>query len=109
MNGRAVFEKAVKVFEGMVLNLLDNSKLCADDINFIIPHQANYRIFKSLANRLKIDESKIPFLASNIGNTSAATIPVAINSLLEKEDFLNSKYILAGFGAGFSASAALFS
>jgi 3-oxoacyl-[acyl-carrier-protein] synthase-3 len=105
MDGRLVFENAIRVFTRLIENLLKKTNLKIEDIDLIIPHQANKRIFEKLAKNLGIENSKIPFLASQTGNTSAATIPLALYNIFDT--LKNSNYILAGFGAGFSASACI--
>lgn len=105
MNGRAVFENSIKTFEEIILNVLKKAVMTVDDVDLFILHQANYRIFQSLAKIMKLDEAKVPFLATYSANTSAATIPIALSQI----DFKDKTMVLAGFGAGFTASASLIS
>lgn len=107
MNGRTVFENAVKSFEGMIKKILLKSNLSLNEIDYIIPHQANMRIFENIANRLGIAMGKIPFLASETANTSSATIPIAIAQMHSTFLSQKSKIIVAGFGAGFTYSICL--
>lgn len=100
MNGRNVFDHAIKTFEELTIELLKKTNKTIDEIDLIIPHQANARMFETLARRLNIDIKKIPFLAKKTANTSAATIPVALSEL----ELKNKTVILLGFGAGFTAS-----
>jgi len=105
MNGRSVFENSIKTFEEIITKLLEKANKKIEDIDLLILHQANYRIFKSLCGKMGIDENKIPFLAFDCANTSAATIPIALSQVA----YENKNLILAGFGAGFNASATLIS
>ncbi len=105
MNGRAVFENSIKAFEEVILNALVKACKSVEDVDLFVLHQANARIFKSLAKQMCLDESKIPFFAANFANTSAATIPMA----LSLSDFENKTVVLAGFGAGFTTTAGVLS
>lgn len=107
MNGRNVFENSIKVFDEIITNVVEKNGLTFHDIDLFVLHQANYRIFKKLSERMQVAEEKMPFLAYQFANTSAATIPITLSYL----DFAKSgnKIVLAGFGAGFTASATLIS
>lgn len=107
-DGREIFRRAVK---GMALEtkiVLDELNLTDDDIDMIIPHQANLRIIESLAKHLSVDMSKVEVNIQNYGNTSAATIPVALVEALEAGRVKpGANILLAAFGAGLTRAAGL--
>ncbi len=103
MNGRDVFELSVRTFIKLVKELCDLESLPMNKIDLFIFHQANYRIFQKVAKDLEVDVEKIPFLASDFGNTSAASVGCVLSRL----NFENKNVILAGFGAGFTSSAVM--
>ena len=107
-DGREIFRRAVK---GMALEtkiVLDELGLTDDDIDMIIPHQANLRIIESLAKHLSVDMSKVEVNIQNYGNTSAATIPVALVEALEAGRVkANSRILLTAFGAGLTRAAGI--
>lgn len=101
MNGRAVYNFAVKVVKDIVLELLERNNLTLDEIDWIVPHQANSRIIAAAARRLNVREDKFFMNIENYANTSAASIPIALDdmnsqSLLQR----GMKIITVGFGAG---------
>lgn len=108
MNGREVFKFAVKVIPECIEKLLEDTGYSMSDIKYIVPHQANLRIIQYSAKKLNIDESKFYINIDRYGNTSAASIPIALDEiyhkgLIEKGD----KLILIGFGGGLTYGAAL--
>jgi 3-oxoacyl-[acyl-carrier-protein] synthase III len=108
MDGQAVYNFAVRVNTEMVQELMDRHNLTPDDIKWIVPHQANYRIIKAASKRLKIDESKFFMNLENYGNTSAASIGIALNEMYEKDLLQKGDYIITmGFGAGLTYAANL--
>ena len=101
MNGRDVFNFATKTIPKSVNEVLAKANLTLDDIKYIVPHQANSRIVEVAAKKLKVSLDKFYLNLQNYGNTSAASIPIALaemskNGLLQKGD----KIIITGFGAG---------
>lgn len=105
MNGRAVFESSVKTFQEIITRVLEKTNRELTDVDLFVIHQANKRIFQTVCKNMNIDIAKMPFLAENFANTSAATIPMTLSML----DFQNKTIILAGFGAGFTTTASLLS
>lgn len=101
LDGKEVYKFAVPALEDCVRTLLERNQLTAEDIAYIIPHQANRRIVQSAAKNLKISPDKFFVNIHKYGNTSSASIPIALDEL-NREGKLKrgDKIILAGFGAG---------
>lgn len=101
MNGRAVFNFAVKVFDDVLCGLLKRSGYQFSDLACVIPHQANARIVEAVARRMKVPLETFQMNMETIGNTSAASIPVALDAAVRagkiKDDDLMA---MVGFGAG---------
>jgi len=107
-DGREIFRRAVKGMAHETKLVLDELGLTNDDIDLIIPHQANLRIIESLAKHLSVDMSKVEVNIQNYGNTSAATIPVAMVEALEAGRINpEDRILLAAFGAGLTRAAGL--
>lgn len=98
--GRTVFRYAVTDMSNDVLKILEMNNLTADDVNWVIPHEANLRIIEAVTKRAGIPLEKVVVNIDHYGNTSAATIPLALwdaESKLKKGDNI----IFTAFGAGF--------
>ena len=101
MKGPEVFKFAVKVMPGAVQKVLENTGIKIEDIELIIPHQANMRIINSAAKRLKFPVEKFVVNLDRYGNTSAASVGLALGEALEKGKIKKGDNIaLVGFGAG---------
>lgn len=101
MNGQEVFKFAIKIMPKTTLNVLKKANLDKEDVDIIIPHQANIRIIESSAKRLKIDKDKIYVNVQKYGNTSAASIPIAMCEAKEEGKLAKGQnVVLVGFGAG---------
>ena len=101
MNGRAIYDFAVDINHQVIKQLMENNGLSIDDIKVIVPHQANERIIKASAKRAKIPWEKIYMNISEYANTSAATIPIAIDELNRMGRLAKGDHILTvGFGGG---------
>lgn len=101
MNGREVFNFATKTVPSSIQKLLDDAKISVDDIKYIVPHQANYRIIEVVAKKLNTTIDKFYLNLENYGNTSSASIPIALAEMKEKNLLhLGDKIVLTGFGAG---------
>jgi len=101
MNGSEVFKFAVKVMGESAARALDHSGLCNTDIDCLIPHQANIRIINSAAKRLKVPMEKVMVNVDKYGNTSAATIPIALDEAIKCNKIRHDDIVvLVGFGAG---------
>jgi 3-oxoacyl-[acyl-carrier-protein] synthase-3 len=100
--GQKVFRWAVFSMSKAALKALDSAGLTVDDLDAFIPHQANVRIIETMAKEMKLPDSVI--IADDIrtnGNTSAASIPLAMDALLAKHPELHGKLaLLIGYGAG---------
>jgi len=103
MQGREVFRFATRVMPESVQQALELAGMTADDIDLLIPHQANVRIIDAAARRLKLPDSAVFANVERYGNTSAASIPVALCEALE-EGRVNAgdTLVMSGFGAGLS-------
>ena len=101
MEGRLVYNFAVQVIVDTVTTILKRNNLTIDDIKFIVPHQANERIIEAAAKRSRIPREKFYVNIAEYANTSAATIPIALNDLMEQGLVERGDMIVtAGFGAG---------
>lgn len=108
MNGKEVYKYAVTETVKNINELLDKNQISKNEINYIIPHQSNLKIMKSIANRLKIDINKIYTNIENVGNTFCASIPIALDEILEKKLLKKGdKVILLGYGGGLNTGSIL--
>jgi 3-oxoacyl-[acyl-carrier-protein] synthase-3 len=107
-DGRAVFKFAVRRLEEMSRLVLDRNDLDGEDLDLLVPHQANRRIILSAAERLGLDRSKVVINLDRYGNTTAASIPIALAEA-EQEGRLRagSLIMLAAVGAGFTMGSML--
>jgi 3-oxoacyl-[acyl-carrier-protein] synthase-3 len=107
-DGREIFRRAVRGMAGEIRKVLGDLGLKNEDIDLIIPHQANERIIESLAHHLKVPMSQVALNIRDYGNTSAATIPVALVEMLETGRIgPGDRLLLAAFGAGLTRGAGL--
>ncbi|MCR4623627.1 MAG: ketoacyl-ACP synthase III [Alphaproteobacteria bacterium] len=106
MKGREVFKFAVEKFCDSFRELLKQNNLTIDDIDLVVPHQANVRIINKLIDVLKIDSQKVVVTIDKHSNTSAATIPLALNEIKDTIG-TNKNIVLLSMGAGFTWGAAL--
>ena len=108
MNGRGVYAFVAKILPKYVEELLQNSGMTSDDIDYLIPHQANIRIIQAVQERLGLPEEKVVTNIKYYGNTSAASIPIALAEGVEKGKVkLGSNALLCGFGAGMTWGGAI--
>ena len=106
MNGREVFKFAVKVMGGSALSVVEKAGLSKNDIDCFVPHQANVRIIDSAAKRLGLPADKIFVNAQKYGNTSSASIPIALHEACEEGRIKKGdRIVLVGFGAGLTWAA----
>ena len=101
MKGKEVFKFAVTVLPKVTLDALEQSKLSANDLSMIFPHQANERIIEAASKRIKFPLEKFYMNLNRFGNTSAASVAIALGEALEKGLVKKGDNIaLTGFGAG---------
>ncbi|RQP21639.1 beta-ketoacyl-ACP synthase III [Piscinibacter terrae] len=108
MDGQAVFKLAVGVLEDVARSVLTKAGKTDADIDWLIPHQANIRIMQSTARKLKLPMDKVVVTVDQHGNTSAASIPLALDSAVRSEKIKRGDTVLLeGVGGGFTWGAVL--
>lgn len=108
MNGNQVFRFAVSAVAEVMETLFERTKTKPADIDFFVPHQANIRIINNIAHKFDIPLEKFQVSIENTGNTSAASVPMALDDLLRSGKVKKGdKIMLVGFGGGLSAGAIL--
>ena len=101
MNGKEVYKFAVSQVPLSILKCLNSANISVDDINWLLLHQANERILNAVAEKLSISSHKIIANLNKYGNTSAASIPLALDEALQENKISdNDIVVIAGFGAG---------
>ncbi len=108
MRGNETFKVAVRTLEDLVIKTLNENQLDCSELSFLIPHQANQRIIQATADRLGISMDKVIVNLDRYGNTSAASIPIALDEALITGRIKDGDYILLeAFGGGFTWASAL--
>ena len=108
MDGQAVFKLAVGLLEDAARATLDKAGLTEPDIDWLVPHQANIRIMQSMAKRLKLTMDKVIITVDQHGNTSAASIPLALDAAVRSGKVKpGENLLLEGVGGGFTWGAVL--
>ena len=108
MNGREVFRHAVQKISGVIEETLVMTGYAADEIDLYVPHQANGRILEGIAKKLNVSPDKIVMTLNKHGNTSAASIPLALNHAFEDHKVKEGSLILMeAMGGGFTWGAVL--
>jgi 3-oxoacyl-[acyl-carrier-protein] synthase-3 len=103
MNGREVFKHAVRSMSDAASRALDGARLTGADIDLMIPHQANIRIIEATAKHANIPMEKVYVNVDRYGNTSAASIPIALDEAIETGRVREGSIVLlVAFGAGFT-------
>ena len=103
MDGQAVYKFAVKALANIALEVIEKSGLSSSDIDWIIPHQANLRIIESTARHLKVPMDKVIVTLAEQGNTSAASIPLALDQGIKSGRIQRGQtLLLEGIGGGFA-------
>lgn len=101
MNGREIFKFAVQIMPKCINAVLEEANMTVEDIDYIVPHQANYRITESVAQKMEIPIEKFYMNLDERGNTSSATIPIALDEMNRKGMLKKGQnIILVGFGGG---------
>ena len=101
MEGQPVYNFAVPAIIEVIEQILDRNRLTIDDITYVVPHQANRRIIEAAAKRARIPAEKFYINIEEYANTSAATIPIALNELHEHDKIARGDLLITvGFGSG---------
>lgn len=106
MNGPRVYQFAVDIIPKTINKILRDNNLTLDDIDVIIPHQANKRIVESIIKEMNLSDDKVLLNIDRYGNTSAASIPITIAEYKEENKDLKT-ILIVGFGGGFTWGAAI--
>lgn len=108
MNGKELFKHAVRRMEEAINLCLVHADVAPSSLRWLVPHQANIRIIDALAKRLSIPQDRVAITIDTCANTSSSTIPIALNSLLDKDQVASRDLILVtAFGGGLTWGAAL--
>ncbi|MBN3033071.1 MAG: ketoacyl-ACP synthase III [Candidatus Saganbacteria bacterium] len=108
MNGREVFKFAVRVLESSVRKVLEMAGKAPSDIDLLVPHQANIRIIDHVSKKMGLPKEKVYVNLQKYGNTSAASVPIALDEALAEGRIKSGDLIvLSGFGAGLTYGANL--
>lgn len=108
MSGKEVYRFAVRIMGDAAVEALDKAALNYDDISLFIPHQANVRIINSIAERLQLDPAKVFMNIEKYGNTSAASIPLALCEAVEQGRVSDGDNLLfVAFGSGLTSAASV--
>lgn len=109
MEGQDVFRRAVVAMGDSSARVIKEAGLTVEDIDLLIPHQANVRIIDATARRLDLDPAQVYVNIASYGNTSAATIPIALTEALEEGRVkAGSTIVFAAFGGGFTWAASVY-
>jgi 3-oxoacyl-[acyl-carrier-protein] synthase-3 len=108
MNGKEIFRKAVRVVVESAERAISEAGLTIDDIDLMVPHQANLRIITAACQRLGIPEEKAVVVIDRYGNTSSASIPLALVDALDNGRLEKGHHVLlTGFGGGLTWASAV--
>jgi 3-oxoacyl-[acyl-carrier-protein] synthase-3 len=108
MKGNETFKVAVKTLSKSVRDILERNEMSSDDIEWFVPHQANYRIIDAVARAIKMPSEKSVLTVEKYGNTSSASIPMALNDMYEEGKLkTGDMMLLDAFGGGFTWGSAL--
>lgn len=108
MNGNMVFKHAIVRFQEVIMEALDANKLSKEDIDLLIPHQANLRISNYLQEQLGLADEKVYNNIMRYGNTTAASIPIAMSEAWQEGKITEGTLLcMAAFGSGFTWASAL--
>ena len=108
MRGNETFKVAVRTLEKLVINTLKENNIKPSQLSMLIPHQANLRIISATAKRLKLPMDKVALNLDKYGNTSSASIPIALDEVVREKKIKKDDYILLeAFGGGLTWASAL--
>ena len=103
MSGNAVFKMAVKMLDAIVDETLVANGLAKSDIDWLVPHQANIRIIQATAKKLGMSMDKVVVTVDRHGNTSAASVPIALDTAVREGKIKPGELVLMeAFGGGFT-------
>ena len=109
MDGRTVFKLAVTLLPKLALELLEKAGIQVEALDMVVPHQANLRINEAFRDRMNLPEQKIYNNIQQYGNTTGATIPIALDELMEKGMLKSGDNVLfIGLGAGLTWGGVLY-
>ena len=102
-DGKAVFKVAVVGMADVSYEIMKKNNLTSDDVDWLVPHQANKRIIDATANRMELDSSKVMLNIDRYGNTTAATIPLCLSEYYQNGQLKKGQnLVLSAFGAGYT-------
>jgi 3-oxoacyl-[acyl-carrier-protein] synthase-3 len=108
MKGNETFKVAVRTLEEIARETLTANRLTVSDLDLYVPHQANVRILKAVADRLGLPLEKVMLNLDRYGNTSAASIPIALDEAIRQGRITKGSLVMLGaFGAGLTWASAL--
>lgn len=103
MDGPALINFTVGAIPGLIDEVLASAESTMDEIGFLLLHQATFKMLNQLQQVLEVDESRVPILLENFGNTVSSTLPILINQMRERGDMgPDMKNLMVGFGVGWS-------
>ena len=105
MEGGKVFSHAVRQMIDLLQRACDESSISVDELDLIVPHQANGRILEAIASRLKLQPGRLINRVGMVGNTSSSTIPLVLAELLAQSPRPKGRAGLCAFGGGFTFGA----
>jgi len=108
MNGRVVYRHAVKLMPQQVERALEQAGMTIEDVDLLVPHQANIRIIEKVGEKLGIDSDKVMINVDKYGNTSSATIPIALEEAMDAGRVEEGSIVaITALGGGITAGAAI--
>ena len=108
MHGKEVFKNAVTLMSGIVQEVLDKNAITSEQIDWLVPHQANLRIITGTAEKLNMSMDKVVVTVQGHGNTSAASIPLALDTAVRDGRIKRGQtLLLEALGGGLTWAAAL--
>ncbi|MCX7675221.1 MAG: ketoacyl-ACP synthase III [Bdellovibrionaceae bacterium] len=108
MKGREIFKNAVRTMSAVCQEALEHNKIPMDQVSWLVPHQANWRIMEAVAEHFGFPKEKVVSVVHEMGNTSAATIPVAFDTAVRDGRIQRGQLVLlTAFGAGLTAGSCL--
>ncbi|GKH59817.1 3-oxoacyl-[acyl-carrier-protein] synthase 3 [Campylobacter ureolyticus] len=108
MKGNEVFKTAINTLTNDVLKILEKNEISSEKISLFVPHQANLRIINAVKDRLNLSDNQCVITVDKFGNTSSASIPMALNYAYENNNLKNGDLLLLdAFGGGFTWGSAL--